>query len=126
MNATKSAAATFTRSNYLLTVTTSGTGSGTVTSAPAGISNCSGTCAASYTSGTLVTLTAAAGSHSSFVGWSGACSGGGACAVTVNAAKSVTAAFVMPTVAGQCKNDGWMNFGFPNQGQCIQFVNTGK
>jgi probable HAF family extracellular repeat protein len=26
----------------------------------------------------------------------------------------------------QCKNGGWRNFGFKNQGQCIQFVNTGK
>ncbi len=30
----------------------------------------------------------------------------------------------------QCKNDGWMRFDFPrtfrNQGDCIQFVNTGK
>ena len=26
----------------------------------------------------------------------------------------------------QCKNGGWINFGYKNQGQCIQFVNTGK
>lgn len=26
----------------------------------------------------------------------------------------------------QCKDDGWRNFGFVNQGQCIRFVNTGK
>lgn len=26
----------------------------------------------------------------------------------------------------QCKDGGWRNFGFRNQGQCIQFVNTGK
>jgi probable HAF family extracellular repeat protein len=26
----------------------------------------------------------------------------------------------------QCKNSGWKNVGFKNQGQCIQFVNTGK
>ena len=26
----------------------------------------------------------------------------------------------------QCKKGGWKNFGFKNQGQCIQFVNTGK
>ncbi len=26
----------------------------------------------------------------------------------------------------QCKDGGWENFGFKNQGQCIQFVNTGK
>ena len=26
----------------------------------------------------------------------------------------------------QCKDDAWKNFGFRDQGQCIQFVNTGK
>lgn len=31
-----------------------------------------------------------------------------------------------PTNKDQCKNGGWKNFGFNNQGQCIQFVNTGK
>jgi hypothetical protein len=25
-----------------------------------------------------------------------------------------------------CKNDGWTRYGFDNQGQCIQYVNTGK
>ena len=25
-----------------------------------------------------------------------------------------------------CKNGGWMDYGFRNQGLCIQFVNTGK
>ncbi|HET6597660.1 MAG TPA: hypothetical protein VFG81_18695 [Anaerolineales bacterium] len=35
-----------------------------------------------------------------------------------------------PTSKEQCKNGGWMTFNFPrafkNQGDCIQFVNTGK
>lgn len=35
-----------------------------------------------------------------------------------------------PTTKEQCKNDGWKDFTFPrafkNQGDCIQFVNTGK
>jgi hypothetical protein len=36
-----------------------------------------------------------------------------------------------PTVKDQCKNDGWRNYQgskgpFKNQGDCIQFVNTGK
>lgn len=26
----------------------------------------------------------------------------------------------------QCKDDGWQVFGFKNQGECIQFANTGK
>ena len=31
-----------------------------------------------------------------------------------------------PTSVGECKNGGWQDFGFRNQGQCIRFVNTGK
>lgn len=31
-----------------------------------------------------------------------------------------------PTSKDQCKNGGWFNFGFKNQGDCIKFVNTGK
>jgi hypothetical protein len=75
-----------------LTVAKSGAGSGTVTSSPAGI-NCGGDCSESYASGTGVTLTAAAAAGSTFAGWSGACSGTGSCAVTMSAARSVTATF---------------------------------
>jgi peptidoglycan/xylan/chitin deacetylase (PgdA/CDA1 family) len=77
---------------YALTVTKSGTGSGTVTSSTGGI-NCGATCSASYTSGAAVTLTAAAASGSTFGGWSGACTGTGTCTVTMTAARSVTATF---------------------------------
>jgi sugar lactone lactonase YvrE len=31
-----------------------------------------------------------------------------------------------PTVKPECKEDGWQSFDFRNQGDCIQFVNTGK
>ena len=31
-----------------------------------------------------------------------------------------------PTVKPECKEDGWQSFDFKNQGDCIQFVNTGK
>lgn len=58
---------------YALTVAVSGSGRGTVTSSPAGIS-CSGTCTASFASGTAVRLTARADDDGSvFVGWSGDC-----------------------------------------------------
>jgi hypothetical protein len=30
-----------------------------------------------------------------------------------------------PTAKNQCKNGGWKQFGFKNQGQCIRFVNHG-
>ena len=75
-----------------LTVATAGTGTGTVTSSPAGIS-CPGDCSEAYTTGTVVNLTATPGGGSTFTGWSGACTGTGACQVTMNAATSVTATF---------------------------------
>jgi uncharacterized repeat protein (TIGR02543 family) len=77
---------------YALTVTKSGTGSGTVTSSTGGI-DCGATCSATINSGTAVTLTAVAASGSTFGGWSGACTGTGSCVVTMTAARSVTATF---------------------------------
>ncbi|HEY1564462.1 MAG TPA: PASTA domain-containing protein [Gaiellaceae bacterium] len=75
-----------------LSVSKAGNGSGTVTSAPGGIS-CGSTCSAGYGYGTSVTLTAAPSTGSAFTGWSGACSGTGACTVTTNDVASVTATF---------------------------------
>ena len=80
-----------------LSVSTAGAGSGTVTSRPAGI-NCSSACAASYSTGTSVTLTAIADSGSTFTGWSGACSNQSPspfCVVTMNSAQAVTAHYVI-------------------------------
>jgi hypothetical protein len=53
-----------------LTVSKEGTGSGTVTSGPAGI-NCGGDCSESYNVDTVVTLTATPDAGSVFSGWSG-------------------------------------------------------
>src|SRR3989338_4564096 len=75
-------------SSYTLTVTTSGTGSGNVTSSSADI-NCGSDCSKAYESGTSVTLTAAADSGSVFTGWVGGCSGTGDCTITIDANKSV-------------------------------------
>jgi len=72
------------------TTNSSGTGNGTVTSSPAGI-NCGGTCSALFTSGTVVTLTAAPAAGSTFAGWSGTACGSGA--VTMDAARTCTAIF---------------------------------
>jgi len=77
---------------FTLSVTKAGTGTGTVSSNPAGIS-CGGTCSASFAQGTTVALTATPDSGFSFAGWSGACSGTGACSVTLSANASVTATF---------------------------------
>ncbi|HJQ75280.1 MAG TPA: PASTA domain-containing protein, partial [Gaiellaceae bacterium] len=75
-----------------LNVTTAGTGSGTVTSSPGGI-NCGSTCSAGYGYGTAVTLTATPAVGSTFIGWSGACSGTSTCTVTPSDTASVTATF---------------------------------
>jgi cellulase/cellobiase CelA1 len=82
---------------YTLNVSNGGSGSGTVTSSPAGI-NCGSACSATYATGTNVTLTATPASSSTFVGWSGGvCSGTGTCTVTMDAAKSVAATFNLST-----------------------------
>jgi hypothetical protein len=81
---------------YTLSVYRGGTGSGNVTSSPNGII-CGSNCAAAYNSGTVVTLTAAPDGGSIFAGWSGVCSGTGSCTVTMNAAKAVTATFILKT-----------------------------
>jgi hypothetical protein len=72
MDAVKSCTATFVPSapTVTLTITKAGTGSGTVTSSPAGI-NCGLDCSEDYTSLTEVTLTPAAELGSNFAGWSG-------------------------------------------------------
>jgi hypothetical protein len=76
-----------------LTVSKAGTGSGTVTSLPAGIA-CGASCSANFaSSGATVTLTATPASGSTFTGWSGACSGTGACAIAISANTAVTANF---------------------------------
>ncbi|MBK9035920.1 MAG: hypothetical protein IPL61_32500 [Myxococcales bacterium] len=81
--------------SFALTVTPAGNGAGTVTSSPAGIT-CGADCTEPYAEGTVVTLTAAPSSGSTFVGWAGGgCSGGGTCAVTVTAATTVTATFAL-------------------------------
>jgi List-Bact-rpt repeat protein len=81
-----------TSTNFTLTVTEAGTGSGNVTSAPLGI-NCPDGCSGSFASGTQVTLTETPSEGSVFAGWSGACSGTETCVVTVTAATAVTATF---------------------------------
>jgi YVTN family beta-propeller protein len=81
----------------MLSVALTGGGSGTVTSTPSGI-NCGATCAASFQTGTLIALTAAAVSGSTFAGWSGGgCSGIDGCTLTLDADSTVTANFVANT-----------------------------
>jgi uncharacterized delta-60 repeat protein len=74
-----------------LTVGRTGSGTGSVTSSPNGVS-CGPTCSASFAGGP-VKLTAIAAAGSSFVGWSGACSGSGTCTVAMGSDRAVTARF---------------------------------
>ncbi|MEI6206917.1 MAG: SUMF1/EgtB/PvdO family nonheme iron enzyme [Desulfuromonadales bacterium] len=94
---------------FSLTVSKTGSGSGTITSSPTGIS-CGATCSASYTSGTSVTLTATPYSGSSFAGWSDACSGTGTCSVTMDTAKNVIATFNNQSVNGACGTSSGLTF----------------
>jgi uncharacterized repeat protein (TIGR02543 family) len=101
MTAARSVTATFNTvgGGFALTVGKAGTGSGTVTSSPSGI-DCGADCTETYASGSSVTLTAAAASGSSFVGWSGACTGTSSCVVSMTAARAVTASFDLTTPPG--------------------------
>ncbi len=80
-----------------LLVTLAGTGTGTVTSSPDGIS-CGATCDGAFAKDLVVTLTATPGTGSVFVGWSGSCSGTErTCEVTLATAKAATATFNLAT-----------------------------
>ncbi|MGD1078966.1 MAG: alkaline phosphatase family protein [Candidatus Sulfotelmatobacter sp.] len=78
--------------DYGLTVTMAGTGTGTVTSSPAGI-NCPTTCSSTFPQSTQVTLSETPGANNAFGGWSGACTGNTTCSITVSGPNSVTATF---------------------------------
>ncbi len=89
---------TLVRAPRTLSVAKAGTGSGTVTSDPAGIT-CGATCTTSFSYGTVVTLSATPAAGSAFTSWSGeGCSGAGTCQVTMSQARNVTATFA-PTTA---------------------------
>jgi photosystem II stability/assembly factor-like uncharacterized protein len=79
-----------------LAVVSAGGGTGTVSSSPAGIS-CGSTCSHAFAYGSSVSLSASPQAGSTFAGWSGACSGSGSCAVTMNADTAVTATFTTIT-----------------------------
>lgn len=85
---------------YRLDVSRQGNGQGTVSSQPEGI-DCGNVCAWEFNLGAQVTLEATPSGNSSFVSWSGACTGTGPCQVTMNQAAQVTARFDAPVSPGK-------------------------
>jgi hypothetical protein len=94
MDSNQSVTATFNlQAQYSLTVVKAGTGDGTVTSSPAGIS-CGTTCYVAFEKATKVKLTGMADPDSIFTGWSGGgYSGTKPCQVMVNFPITITASF---------------------------------
>lgn len=92
-----------------LTIVLAGSGTGSITSAPAGIM-CPPTCTYEVNRGTTVTLTPTPAAGSTFIAWSGFCESGGVCEVTVSEDTTVTAVFNASGEylwSGQFGGPGW-------------------
>jgi hypothetical protein len=92
---------------HTLTVTVTGGGAGTVTSSDASIA-CPPTCSHFYLSIAPVTLTATSAAGSTFLGWSGPCTGtASTCTVSMTSDQAVTATFAKagspPPAAPSCR-----------------------
>ena len=99
-----------------LGVSIRGTGSGSVSSNPAGIT-CGATCTMTFSGPTLVDLTATPASGSMFVGWLGACTGAASiCTVTASSATRVTATFAPATLLLRLDVDGNAAYRAPTDG----------
>jgi hypothetical protein len=85
-----------------LTIVKDGDGDGVITSSPGGI-ECGGDCVADFEEGAMIALSATAIGDAMFAGWSGACSGTGACLVTLDDSKTVTATFAIDEPPGACE-----------------------
>ena len=105
------------------TIATAVVGGGTIASSPSGIA-CPTACSQSFDTGTAVTLTPTPAAGWTFAGWSGACSGGGACTVTADAAavRSVTATFTRPPPH---RVDAYGNYGSATSGHAMCRGNPG-
>ncbi|TMM07115.1 MAG: hypothetical protein E6G05_03310 [Actinobacteria bacterium] len=105
MGSNQAVTATFTALRALK-VSLAGTGSGSVTSSPTGIS-CPDTCSIVIGQGAHVTLTPTTRSGSAFAGWSGAgCSGPKSCVVTMGSNEAVTATLTRSSGSGPPSSTG--------------------
>jgi hypothetical protein len=115
---------TVTLATWTLTVQNAGTGSGGVNSTPSGIACVTGSsagCSAGFTGGSVITLIPTASSNSVFGNWTGACTGGAGCQVTMDAAKSVTASFTVNPAT--VRIDGKSTF-YYNLGGALDAIST--
>ncbi|HEY9421667.1 MAG TPA: S-layer homology domain-containing protein [Thermoanaerobaculia bacterium] len=102
---------------HTLTVIKAGAGEGSVKSSPSGGIDCGADCSEVYPEGAMVILTPKPEEGFVFSGWSGACTGAGACVVTMDGARSVTATFsnsfhtCLPVDTLSCNgSDSWANY----------------
>jgi hypothetical protein len=82
---------------FILDITVTGSGTGTVTSAPSGISCTSlstNGCSSSFSLGSTVKLLATPGTGSVFSGWGGACSGMYPCSIAMDTPYGASATFM--------------------------------
>ena len=107
---------------HLLTVQVTGTGSGTITSSPSGITCRTGSCSAEYGQGTAITFTATPDGTHAFSRWGGDCSGTSrTVTVTMSAARTCTARFTPPPV--HPANGWWWATSEPGRGYSIETAN---
>jgi len=112
---------------YDLTASTTGNGTGTVTSDVGSINCGSGgsTCQDTYDDGTDVTLTPSPDPGSTFLGWTGDCSGMGGCTVTMDQARAVTADFGIADLSVQKSHTDTFHQGDTGKQYTISVTNNG-
>lgn len=105
---------------FIVTVGKSGAGSGTVRWAAGGIV-CGTNCVAEVLSGRNITIEATPDQGSTFVGWTGDCTGSGDCQLSINGPRAVTATFAQAVTKPAVTNGdfeggraiGWQQFPGP-------------
>jgi hypothetical protein len=107
MSTAKTVKATFDLVQRELKVTKAGTGTGTVTSSPAGI-ECGTACKATYAHGTVVVLSALSGPNTLPVAWAGCTKviAENKCEAAMTAAKAITATFKLNQVELKVARNG--------------------
>jgi hypothetical protein len=83
-------------SHYAVTVAFAGVAGGSVTSAPQGLACTATGCQGTFATGDTVTFTPHPVAGTVFDGWSGACTGSGACTFVIAGDTSMTASFHVP------------------------------